>query len=145
VAGATRVSAPRSLAGLRADPGNFRHGDERRYTRQPGGLTLLPVSEASKYAPLARLLARGHSEVVEMTFTEVDEVVSGGLPESAYRYRTWWTVSVGNSAQSRHGWIGAGYRVSAVDLDRRLVTFTKCADGLASERTLRASLRRRAV
>ena len=68
-----------------------------------------------------------------MTFTEVDEVVSGGLPESAYRYRTWWTVTVGNSAQSRHGWVAAGYRVSGVDLDKHLVTFTKCADTRRSE------------
>ncbi len=51
------------------------------------------------------------------------------MPESAYRYRTWWTVHVGNSAQSRHGWISAGYRVSWVDLAKQVVTFARAADG----------------
>lgn len=85
------------------------------------------MSGASKYAPLARLLAACGADVVEMTFAEVDRVVPGGLPESAYRYRTWWTVHVGNSAQSRHGWIRAGYLVSQVDLVKHLVTFAKTA------------------
>ena len=86
------------------------------------------VSGASKYAPLARLLTTCGADVVEMTFAEVDRVVPGGLPESAYRYRTWWTVSVGNSAQSRHGWTGAGYRVSRVDLTNGVVVFAKQPD-----------------
>ena len=59
-----------------------------------------------------------------------DQVVPGGLPESAYRYRTWWTVSVGNSAQSRHGWTCAGYQVSQVDLVKHLVTFAKAATAM---------------
>ena len=87
------------------------------------------VSGTSKYAPLARLLTTCGADVVEMTFAEVDRVVPGGLPESAYRYRTWWTVSVGNSAQSRHGWIDAGYRVLRVDLAKHTVTFIKAAEG----------------
>jgi hypothetical protein len=83
---------------------------------------------ASKYAPLAQLLADSGAEVIEMTFAEIDRVVPGGLPESAYGYRTWWTVHVGNSAQSRHGWISVGYRVCRVDLTERLVTFAKTAE-----------------
>ena len=88
------------------------------------------VSGASKYAPLARLLTTRGADVVEMTFAEVDRVVPGGLPESACRYRTWWTVSVGNSAQSRHGWTCAGYQVSQVDLVKHLVTFAKAATAM---------------
>ena len=84
---------------------------------------------ASKYAALAHRLATSGAEVIEMTFAEVDDVVLGGLPDSAYRYQTWWTVHVGNSAQSRHGWIDAGYRVLRVDLAKHTVTFIKAAEG----------------
>lgn len=94
----------------------------------PGEAKTGPVSGASKYASLARWLAAGGAEVIPMTFAEVDQAVVGGLPASAYRYRTWWTVCGGNSAQSRHGWVSAGYRVSRVDLTERLVTFVRAAD-----------------
>jgi len=61
-----------------------------------------------------------------MTFEQVAEVVVDGLPDSAYRYRTWWT-SANNSAQSRYGWLAAGYQVARVDLTSRLVCFTRSA------------------
>jgi hypothetical protein len=87
------------------------------------------VSGTSKYAKLATLLAASGANVVELTFAEVASVVPDGLPESAYRYRTWWTSNTDCSAQSRHGWTRAGYRVSQVDLTNRVVTFvqhTRC-------------------
>jgi len=79
----------------------------------------------SKYAKLAALLAASGGTVVELTFAEVASVVPDGLPESAYRYRTWWTSNTDCSAQSRHGWTRAGYRVSRVDLADRVVTFVQ--------------------
>lgn len=78
----------------------------------------------SKYAPLADLLAADGGVVIDLTFAEVDKLLPGGLPGSAYRYRTWWT-SVGNSAQCRYGWIVAGYRVRRVDLGAQVVCFEK--------------------
>jgi hypothetical protein len=83
------------------------------------------VSGTSKYAKLAALLAASGANVVELTFAEVASVVPDGLPESAYRYRTWWTSNTDASAQSRHGWTRAGYRVSQVDLTNRVVTFVQ--------------------
>ena len=83
------------------------------------------MSATSKYTPLAVLLAANGADAIQMTFAEVDKVVAGGLPASAYRYRTWWTRYGGNSAQSHSGWIVAGYRVSGVDLTSRRVIFTK--------------------
>ena len=77
----------------------------------------------SKYTPLASLLAAAGDPLIELTFAEVDKLLPGGLPESAYRYRTWWT-SVGNSAQCRYGWIAVGYRVARVDLAAQVVRFT---------------------
>ena len=86
------------------------------------------VNRPSKYARLAGQLAAAGAMIIELTFAEVDKLIPGGLPESAYRYRTWWTSNAGNSAQSRHGWTGAGYRVSRVDLTNGVVVFAKQPD-----------------
>src|SRR5690349_5326386 len=83
----------------------------------------------SKYAPLANRLSAIGDPVIEMTFAEVDKLLPGGLPESAFRYRTWWTSRAGNSAQSRYGWICAGYQVSRVDLGGQRVWFIKVKAG----------------
>jgi hypothetical protein len=77
----------------------------------------------SKYAPLAKYLAATSAPHVAMSFAELDELLTGGLPESAYRYRTWWTSNTDGTAQSRYGWTGAGYRVLCVDLANRFVVF----------------------
>jgi hypothetical protein len=83
------------------------------------------VGGTSKYAKLATLLGASGANVVELTFAEVASVVPDGLPESAFRYRTWWTSNTDASPQSRHGWTRAGYRVSQVDLANRVVTFVQ--------------------
>jgi hypothetical protein len=89
----------------------------------------------SRYAKLAALLAASGADVVELAFAEVASVVPDGLPESAYRYRTWWTSNTDASAQSRHGWSGAGYGVSQVDLINRVVTFVQntCCPAAANQ------------
>jgi hypothetical protein len=74
------------------------------------------VGGASKYALLARQLAASGAVQIDMTFAQVEQVIPGGLPRSAYEYRSWWTGNIGFTAQSRHGWTDAGYRVSRVDL-----------------------------
>ncbi len=79
----------------------------------------------SKYSQLGKFLAANGATVIEMSFAEVATLLPDGLPEAAYGYRTWWTSRAGNSAQSRHGWASAGYRVSHVDLTKGSVTFTR--------------------
>jgi hypothetical protein len=78
----------------------------------------------SKYADLAALLAASGVSILQLTFAEIAKVLPDGLPGSAYRYRTWWTSNTGSSAQSRHGWMSAGYQVSQVDLVNHVVIFT---------------------
>lgn len=76
-----------------------------------------------KYDPLGRHLveaARSGEQVVTMTFGEVDRLVDG-LPPSSSR-RQWWA---NNSQVQSLAWHEAGWHVDKVDLDARLVLFTR--------------------
>jgi hypothetical protein len=84
------------------------------------------MSGESKYAPLAKHLAAIGAAMIDMALVDLDALLSGGLPASAYRYRTWWTSNADATAQSRHGWRRAGYLVSQVDLSEGTVVFTRC-------------------
>lgn len=59
---------------------------------------------------------------VRASFDELDEVVRGGLPESARQYREWWANARSNP-QAR-GWMNAGRAVESVNLTAEVVQFT---------------------
>jgi hypothetical protein len=90
------------------------------FARASGRATLFIVS---KYDPLREHLDRLPPGRVQLTFNEIDLLV-GGLPPSAHRYRAWW----GNERQGSHvqatGWLDTGRRVEDVDLNAARVTFT---------------------
>jgi hypothetical protein len=111
---------------------------------QPDG-EIWRMSGESKYSPLAHLLTTSGVERIELAFAEIGQAVPGGLPRSAYVYRTWWTQREGNSAQSRHGWTSAGYRVAQLDLARQVVTFTRLADAAHPNNPPSKRARQRAV
>ena len=78
----------------------------------------------AKYDPLRNELRRRGQPRITMTFSEIDQLVAGGLPNSAYQYEAWW----GNSGESHvqwHAWREAGYRVDRYDLAARTVTFVR--------------------
>lgn len=74
-----------------------------------------------KYRSLQALL-EGHSGAVELTLDEVDALVPGGLPASAYLYEAWWDNQNPTHHQS-DAWANAGYQAQ-VDLARKEVRFS---------------------
>lgn len=69
------------------------------------------MAVGAKYAPLTRWLKDCGQAEIQLTFSEMDQIVT--LPPSAYTNRTLW----GNSGQSfSSGWMGAGYLVGRVDM-----------------------------
>lgn len=77
---------------------------------------------ARDYEPLTRYL-KGRSEpVIELTFTELDRLVEGGLPGSARRYQAWWANSRVSQRHSTY-WLDAG-RQAAPDFNAGRVRFT---------------------
>ena len=81
------------------------------------------VHASSGYAPLGEWLSARDDRRVAVSFVELERLLGRPLPASAGRHRPWW----GNNERSPQAaaWLGAGWRVAAVDLATRKVTFQK--------------------
>lgn len=78
----------------------------------------------SKYDPIAEFLIDSDQELVSMTFEDIENVAGIELPESAYKYRAWWSNNGTNSAFTRV-WLRAGYKTKNVDMNRQQLEFHK--------------------
>ena len=76
----------------------------------------------NRYSQLTPLLLSNSDAMVILTFDELDEIVPGGLPESAKKYPTWWTNSATSQPHAK-AWLDAGRRAS-VDVKNKRTTFT---------------------
>ncbi len=81
----------------------------------------------AKYDGMTRLLKKQPLRPVQMGFEDVAAVVPGGLPFSAYRYRAWWANQTDGKHVHAVAWMCCGWRVAAVDLPGRVVTFAPVA------------------
>ena len=81
----------------------------------------------NKYFPLQQKLARSKAKVVTMTFADIEKVIGAKLPKNSSGQRAWWSNNPTN-ARITHAWLGAGRRVSNVDIMGRKASFVLCAD-----------------
>lgn len=77
-----------------------------------------------KYQGLADWLSGQPRARITCTFAELDAVVVG-LPPSARTDRTWWGNTTNRTRVQAHAWLGAGWRVEAVDLIEERLTFVR--------------------
>jgi len=87
-----------------------------------------PRKYGTKYSQLSRyLLKRAQfTDHAVLPFAEIEGIIGDNLPFGALRDTEWWANNRG-SAQGR-AWIDVGWRVQAVDLNNRTVTFTRVAN-----------------
>jgi hypothetical protein len=69
----------------------------------------------AKYDALAQALATLGPVTAKVSFTQLDRIVDG-LPDSAIKYREWWSNERNGSHVQAHSWMSAGYMVSEVQL-----------------------------
>jgi hypothetical protein len=82
----------------------------------------------SKYEPLrAYLAARPDTDVVHLTFTEIESILGVGLPMSARRYRPWWANEQAGTHIHARAWLEAGYKSTNVDLAAGTIDFVRSA------------------
>ena len=81
--------------------------------------TNLPEEELeageSRYAPLAIWLQQQEADRITRTFKEVETIISGELPPSAYNNRSWWANDSVGHVQSKQ-WLDVDWRVSSVNM-----------------------------
>jgi hypothetical protein len=77
-----------------------------------------------KYDPLFDYLCRASDGRLEMTFSEIEQLV-GPLPASASVYPMWWANEAdgGRHVQAR-AWLNAGREVESVDRATQRVVFS---------------------
>lgn len=78
----------------------------------------------SKYDSLGHYLHRLGSQRVKLTFSEIEQVLGFGLPDSARKHPAWWSNSGGSHVQSA-SWMDEGYRTEDVDLHAERLVFAK--------------------
>lgn len=78
----------------------------------------------SLYAPLGNFLDRAKGGSVRLTFEDVEQIIRRGLPQSAYRHREWWSNNPTGHSHAR-SWVEAGWRTENVDLENRVLVFSR--------------------
>ena len=79
----------------------------------------------SKYEGLARHLSELDGDTVTLSFTQINDLVTGGLPQSAYDYRPWWANRNDGTGSQNQGWQSVGWESGEVDMDDETVKFTR--------------------
>ena len=82
---------------------------------------------AGKYTPLEdylRDLPKSQREVT-LRFEEIERILNGKLPSSAYEDRRWWDHETAGNHVSQRAWINAGWRIESLDVNAKWVKFVR--------------------
>ena len=77
----------------------------------------------SKYEPLRKYLEGRSTEMIPMTFREIERVLGFRLPESQ-KYPAWWSNNPTNNVMTNE-WLAAGYKTEQVDIEARKLVFRR--------------------
>lgn len=79
----------------------------------------------SRYSPLTPHLLANPNAQFFMSFDEIDQIVLGGLPNSAKTYPAWWTNNAASQPHAKY-WLDAGRRATP-NFEDKYVIFTNDA------------------
>ena len=71
-----------------------------------------------KYDPLFRYLNANKHTQVTLSYSEIENLLSAKLPNSAYKYKQWWD---NNSHVQSKSWRDAGYNVDTLFLGDKVI------------------------
>ncbi len=77
----------------------------------------------SKYDPLYKYLSANTLDTFQLSYKEIEQILSFNLPSSAYNYRAWWSGSKRDHPHCK-SWQDAGYMV-VPNLSNQTVVFHK--------------------
>ncbi len=80
----------------------------------------------AKYEPLRHFLADRRSTEIPMTFDDIEHLIQGRLPATAFSHRAWWSNNPTNNVMTR-AWLDAGYKTERVDMEGRKLVFVRKA------------------
>lgn len=87
----------------------------------------------NKYAALTEYLIESGKDSVSMSFEDLNKIIS--VPAYAYTDRpSWANCMTKNATPFQRGWMGAGYRVSMINLGWQQVEFTKSPFAITTDK-----------
>lgn len=92
----------------------------------------------TKYSSLTHRLKDATTDVVSLTFAEVDQLVDG-LPPSAREHRPWWGNAQDSQGQAK-SWMDVGWRVADVDVARETVRFERASSAPTGMTTTQSNI-----
>ena len=75
-----------------------------------------------KYEPLEAYLKDQEMDEITLSFSEVNDIITGDLPPSAYKHIAWWSNTWSHTQSV--AWMNSGFK-SYVDIETESVTFHK--------------------
>lgn len=88
----------------------------------------------SKYQQLTDFLADLADDKITMSFSSINDLIEGELPDSAFKHRPWWANrSQGRGAQNL-AWQSVGWETRDVNMELDEVTFVRANRLMAAER-----------
>jgi hypothetical protein len=78
----------------------------------------------SKYFRLAAILSSKRHKEWRVSFAELERLLGGSLPASAYKYPAWWSNNPTNNSMTTI-WLNAGWRTEQVDVPGQTVVFCR--------------------
>ncbi|MBE7380142.1 MAG: helix-turn-helix transcriptional regulator [Leptolyngbya sp. SIO1E4] len=80
------------------------------------------MKPGSKYYPLYQHLAHCQQDPIALTLADIETLIAGKLPASAWTKRAWWSNRAKGALQAA-AWIAAGYHTDTIDLETQVITF----------------------
>lgn len=97
-------------------------------------IDIIPADEetkvlSSRYLPLAEYLSSipGKQAFIKLTLEQIEKIIQGDLPASAYSHRSWWANDSVGHVQSKQ-WLEVGWRVSYINLTSQVITFNRIVE-----------------
>jgi CBS domain-containing protein len=107
------------------------HIHEQQVDSQSDSIPIAPTAEESlpgesRYSPFAVWLNSqpGGTDMVQLSFEQIEKLIDGELPSSAYDHRAWWANDSQGHPHSQL-WLEAGWRTSYVNMTERRVNFVR--------------------
>jgi len=95
----------------------FEKIDEYNKNQQLTFIENLKNEKPNKYEPLKKYLKNSQKNKIILTYEDIEGIINDKLPESAYKYKEWWS----NSKHNRGGiWLEIQYKVENVNLGENI-------------------------
>lgn len=84
---------------------------------------------AGKYAPLGHYLhdLPANQKEVTLSFEQIERILKGRLPPSAYESRKWWEHETEGDHVTARAWSNAGWKVDGLNLNEKWVKLVRAS------------------